>query len=55
MKIKRFIDENKSWNIGKLYEVFPKYIVYKIISIPIPMNDIRDKLFGNLSGGKNFS
>lgn len=47
-KFSYFIDDNKTWNIWKVIELLSKYIVEKINSIPIPMNDIRIKLYENL-------
>lgn len=35
VKVNHFIDQNKSWNTGMSNEVLSKYILGKIISIPI--------------------
>lgn len=43
-RISQFIDENKCWKIRELKEILPTNIVDKIINIPIPINDIQDKI-----------
>lgn len=41
IKVSYFIDRSKTW---KLYEILPKYIMDKIMTILILLNDIKDEV-----------
>lgn len=55
IKVNYFIESNKIWNISLLNEMLPKYIVDKVISIPIHENDIQDKVFWKFSPDEKFT
>lgn len=55
MKISRFIDKNKTWDIKKLNEILPKFIMDKIINIPVQLNDIKDRVVSKVTFDEKFS
>lgn len=48
-----FINNVKMWNIEKLKNCLPNYIVDKIMSIPLPINYILDKIIWRFTSDGN--